>query len=192
MCGELDKLIFAKKLKNKDTRLLLNHAHRLIKRNTRKHIKDLKIHNCDIEEFDAFKALPGFNDKNISLHLSQSCVTSVTNDKTSRIIPMTGAISNFKYIVSKDESHCDSLNMLLLGLDSNIVSFDDVLDKVDIKSKTKFQEQTLDYKGKESIVASSPILLNNGNLVQDTYRMKYAPDGSLTEINGETRLIKAA
>jgi hypothetical protein len=36
------------------------------------------------------------------------------------------------------------------------------------------------------------MLLNNDYIVQNTYYMNYTPDGELTEINGETRLIMVA
>ena len=72
------------------------------------------------------------------------------------------------------------------------MSFSDVLNAVDTKHKTRFQEQTLGYKGNCLIVQSSPFLLNNGNIVQDTYKMDYAEDGCLARIIGECRLINKA
>ena len=189
---ELDKLIFLKKLKNKDKTAFLDHTNRIVKKNNRKRINHININNLDLEDFDIIKKLLDSNNKKEPLRLSKICLPTATNAIVSKVIPMTGAISKFKYNISKDESHCDPLNMLLLGLDSNIVSFSDILGKIDIKSKTRFQEQTLGYRGKESIVEGSPMLLNNGYIVQDTYRMNYAPDSNLTEINGETRLIMAA
>jgi len=137
----------------------------VLKGNNRKLIKDLNIHNPDLVEFGRFRKLLDSNDKKSPLRLSQSCLPTTSNGMTSKILPMTGAISKFKYNVAKDESYCDPLNMLLLGLDSNIVSFSDVLGKVDIKSKTRFQEQTFGYRGTESIVESSPMLLNNCYIV---------------------------
>jgi hypothetical protein len=135
---ELNELIFFKKLKNEDKTALLNHANSIVKGRNKKLINDLNLNNSDLAEFGKFIKSLNSNNKKALLRLSQSSFPTSSNGETSKILPMTGAISKFKYNVAKDESYCDPLNMLLLGLDSNIVSFSDVLGKVDIKSKTRF------------------------------------------------------
>ena len=122
----------------------------MVKEHNRKCINDINLLNYDLEVFNIFRDLLDFNDKKIPRRSSQICLPPTSNGIKCKITPMTGAISKFKYNVAKDESHCDPLNMLLLGLDSNIVSFSNLLSKVDIKSKTRFQEQTLGYKRKRT------------------------------------------
>ena len=108
-----------------------------------------------------------------------------------KIVALPGAIGKFEYDVVKDESTCDEINRLMVGLESNVYSFADILDKVDVRSKLFFQEQTLSYRGSETTVESSPILLNNGNIITATYNMVFH-EGMLAGITGESQLIKVA
>ena len=107
-----------------------------------------------------------------------------------KIIPMVGAVGKFEYDIVKDEVTCDEINRLMVGLESNTYKYADVLEKVD--GKTRFQEQTLGYRGNESIVESSPILVNNGNIIAATYNMVFHKDIGLVGINGLSRLVKVA
>jgi L-2-hydroxyglutarate oxidase LhgO len=110
---ELDKLIFFKELKNKDKIALLNYANRIVKKHNRKCINDINLHNYDLEVFNTIREFLDSNDKKIPRRLSQNCLPPTSNGITSKILPMTEAISKFKYNVAKDESYCDPLNMLL-------------------------------------------------------------------------------
>jgi len=110
-----------------------------------------------------------------------------------KLIPIVGAIGKFQYDLLRDESNCDEVNRLIVGLDSNQVNFKTVLSKVDIKSKTKFTEMTVGYKGNDEIVQTSPdIQLANGNVIQDTYRMRYSQSGRLIYIEGACKLLRVA
>ena len=115
-----------------------------------------------------------------------------TTKPSQKIIPLVGARGFFDYDVLNDKIKCDEINRLVVGLDSNIYKFADILEKVE--GKTRFQEQTVGYSGDEKIVYSSPILLNNGNEITAKYYMIYSkkePD-LLIRMTGESQLIKVA
>ena len=109
-----------------------------------------------------------------------------------KIIPLPGAIGAFKYDVLNDKIKCDEINRLVVGLDSNIYKFADILEKVE--GKTRFQEQTVGYSGDEKIVYSSPISLVNGNVITAKYNMIYDKNDPdvLIGMTGESQLIKVA
>ena len=115
-----------------------------------------------------------------------------TTEPSQKIIPLVGARGFFDYDVLNDKIKCDEINRLMVGLDSNIYKFSDILEKVE--GKTRFMEQTVGYSGDEKIVYSSPILLNNGNEITAKYYMTYSkkePD-LLIRMTGESQLIKVA
>jgi hypothetical protein len=108
-----------------------------------------------------------------------------------KIIPLVGATGAFYYNIAKDEITCDEVNRLISGLAKSVYTFDNVLDLVDYKSKTRLEEESLGYKGNKKVVKSSEILLNNGNVVTATYNMIF-DEGSLVGIKGQTQLVKVA
>ena len=114
------------------------------------------------------------------------------NEPSQKIIPLAGAIGTFDYNIVKDEVTCDEINRLVVGLDSNIYKFADILEKVE--SKTRFQEQTIGYSGDEKIVYSSPISLVNGNVITAKYNMIYDQNDPdvLIGMTGESQLITVA
>ena len=71
-------------------------------------------------------------------------------------------------------------------------SFSKVLSMVDIKSKTKFQEMSVGFNGRELIVESAPILLENGNVVEEKYKFVRDKDFGLIKIIGQTKLLQVA
>ena len=109
-----------------------------------------------------------------------------------KIIPIVGAIGTFEYDIAEDEITCDEINRLMVGLDNNVYSFAEVLGKVE--DKTRFQEQTIGYRGSESMVYSSPITFGNGNIATATYRMIYDQNDPdlLIGMTGKAQLIKVA
>ena len=132
-----------------------------------------------------------------SLIRSDDSIAFLTNKHNSipavepnqKIIPLIGAIGIFEYDVLNDKIKCDEINRIVVGLDSNVYSYSDILEKVE--DKTRFMEQTVGYSGNEKIVYSSPITLNNGNVITATYNMTY-DQGDLIEMEGESQLIKVA
>ena len=107
-----------------------------------------------------------------------------------KIIPLVGAVGNFDYDVLRDTIKCDEINRLLVGLESSVYCYADILEKVE--GKTRFMEQTIGYSGGEMIVESSPISLNNGNVIDATYHMIFQKDMGLVRITGKSQLIKVA
>ena len=114
------------------------------------------------------------------------------NEPSQKIIPLVGARGFFDYDVLNNNIECDEINRLLVGLDSNIYKFSDILEKVE--GKTRFQEQTIGYSGDEKIVYSSPISLINGNVITAKYNMIYDKNDPdlLIGMTGESQLIKVA
>ena len=107
-----------------------------------------------------------------------------------KIIPLVGAIGSFEYNIANDEIICDEINRLMVGLDNNVYSFADVLLKVE--DKTRFQEQTIGYRGNESIVESSSMIFENGNIITATYEMIYEKDIGLVGMKGKSALMQVA
>ena len=109
-----------------------------------------------------------------------------------KIIPLVGAIGSFEYDIAEDKITCDEINRLMVGLDNNVYSLADVLEKVD--DKTRFQEQTIGYNGNESTVYSSPITLDNGSIITAKYSMIYDQNDPALLIGmiGKSQLIKVA
>ena len=87
----------------------------------------------------------------------------------------------------------DETDMIIMGLpQSGKATYEDVLSCVDQKDKTRFEETTLGVKTKAPIINFEPILLANGNVVEDTHYREFAEDGRLLRIEGFTKLIKVA
>ena len=100
------------------------------------------------------------------------------------IIPIIG---KFSYDFASDQSTVTTIQQKLLGLNSEIVSFSDVLKIIDVKSKTQFLEQSLgNVSPLNKTIQTSPIQLENGNVVTEVYNF------SSHGIEGETKLLMVA
>jgi hypothetical protein len=87
----------------------------------------------------------------------------------------------------------DETDRIIMGLpESGKATYEDVLSCVDQKDQTRFEETTLGIKTKAPIIKFAPILLANGNIVEDTHYREFAKDGKLLRLEGFTKLIKVA
>ena len=116
------------------------------------------------------------------------------DEELRKIVPMVGAIGYFTYDVATDRSVWDAVERSIYGFRGglNDGSFSKVLSMVDIKSKTKFQEMSVGFNGRELIVESAPILLENGNVVEEKYKFVRDKDFGLIKIIGQTKLLQVA
>ena len=90
-------------------------------------------------------------------------------------------------------SRFDEIDRLIMGLpESGKATYEDVLNCVDISDRVRFEETTLGLKTKAPIIKFEPILLANGNVVEDTHYREFGEDGRLLRIEGFTKLIKVA
>ena len=104
---------------------------------------------------------------------------------------LVGAKGNFSYDVQKDEARGDELQQMIFGYDG-AVNYSKIMGLVDHKSKTQFQEMSLGFDGNEELVETAPILLTNGNIIQERYRFVRGIDNQLLRIDGDTELIRVA
>ena len=106
------------------------------------------------------------------------------------VIPIHGA---FRYDIARDASSIDHNLKAILGVESNVVSFAQVLQAVDPISKTLFQEQSIGQIGKHDCFHTNEFQLKNGNIVKEFYKFDYHPDDydkrSPTHISGQTTLL---
>jgi hypothetical protein len=87
----------------------------------------------------------------------------------------------------------DKTDRIIMGLPkSGKATYEDVLNCIDYRDRTRFEETTLGIKDKSPLVEFSPILLANGNIIQDTHYRTFDSEGKLTKINGFTKLLKEA
>ena len=107
------------------------------------------------------------------------------------VIPVHGT---FRYDIVKDIATVDNNQKNILGLASNIVSFADVLQTVDLKSKTLFQEQSVGQVGKRNVFNTNEFQLENGNIITEFYKFDYDHDDydkrSPKHISGQTTLLR--
>ena len=107
------------------------------------------------------------------------------------VIPVHGT---FRYDIVKDIATVDNNQKNILGLASNIVSFADVLQTVDLKSKTLFQEQSVGQVGKRNVFNTNEFQLENGNIITEFYKFDYDQDDydkrSPKHISGQTTLLR--
>jgi|TARA_B110000438_G_scaffold31065_1_gene30572 hypothetical protein len=108
-------------------------------------------------------------------------------------IPVHGT---FRYEIAKDIATIDRNQQAILGLKKNIVSFEEVLQTVDVKSKTLFQEQSIGSTGTHDSFLTNNFQLENGNIIEEFYRFHYHPDDfekrSPLFISGQTTLLRVA
>lgn len=77
-----------------------------------------------------------------------------------------------------------------MGLtDKMVATYEDVLECIDHKDKTRFEETTLGVKTQAPIIKFAPIQLNNGNIIQDTHFREFHKDGTLKYLEGYTKLV---
>ena len=116
--------------------------------------------------------------------------------KTNNIIqlfpkPVIGAIGTFSF--DGKFSTFDETDRIIMGLPkSGKATYKDVLNCVDIKDRVRFEETTLGLKTKAPIIKFKPILLANGNVVEDTHYREFGEDGKLLKVEGFTKLISVA
>jgi hypothetical protein len=108
-----------------------------------------------------------------------------------KILPIVGAVGNFIYDVATDRSEFNFLEQVIYNLNpSEGVNFSQVLSRVDTKYKTKFQEMSVGFRGPETEVLTAPILLSNGNVVEEKYKFVRDRDFGLLKIIGQTKLLQ--
>ena len=80
-----------------------------------------------------------------------------------------------------------------MGLpETGVATYKDVLNCVDQKDQTRFEETTLGLKNKSPVVYFDEILLKNGNIIKDTHFREFNEDGSLKYLEGYTKLVRVA
>ena len=101
----------------------------------------------------------------------------------------------FVYDIVKDEATVCDTQKRILGFESNIVKFKDVMEVVDVSSSESFQEG-LTTMFKESKAVSDELQLANGHIIKETYNCEYNSDDyeyrSPIRIVGTTKLLKVA
>lgn len=114
--------------------------------------------------------------------------------KSGKIItfPIVGTFSyNFQF----DRGVPDPMERKLLGLPDGDLKYGDVLNCVDHKSRTIFEEQ-VGTVGHADIVQTPDITMSNGNVVRETYLFKYHSEdyerSSPIEIEGLSCLVRVA
>ena len=108
---------------------------------------------------------------------------------SSNIIPIVGAIGTANYDGEKDQAIYDPIQNMIWGFDNQAMNFGNILSKVDSKDQTKFLEMTIgsaDYQ--VGVVETGPILLNNGNVIEEQYMISYKKDKF--QIKVKTRLLE--
>ena len=82
---------------------------------------------------------------------------------------------------------------MIMGLPATGISdYDNVIKCIDIKDRTRFEETALGIKDKSPLITFDPILLANGNVIQDTHYRKFDAEGKLIRLDGFTRVLKVA
>ena len=124
--------------------------------------------------------------------LKKYCAKSRQVDREQRkIFPIVGAVGNFIYDVATDSSEADFLEQAIYNLKPDKgIDFSQILSRVDTKHKTKFQEMSVGFRGPETEVLTAPILLSNGNVVEEKYQFVRNSDFGLLKIIGQTKLLQ--
>ena len=97
-------------------------------------------------------------------------------------------VGYFKFEFAKNQAIVNPTQQQIYGFSKNVLTFAEVLDHIDHKCKTRFVEQSVGSAGKCEVVTTSPILISNGNILEETY---YFPRNKST-IYGHTKLIDKA
>ena len=124
--------------------------------------------------------------------LKKHCAEPRRVDREQRkIFPIVGAVGNFIYDIATDRSESDFLVHAIYNLDpGKQIDFSQVLSRVDTKYKTKFQEMSVGFRGPETEVLTAPILLSNGNVIEEKYKFIRDRDVGLLKIIGQTKLLR--
>ena len=124
--------------------------------------------------------------------LKKHCLKSKQIDREQRkILPIVGAVGNFIYDIATDTSEADFLEQAIYNLKPDKrINFSQILSRVDTKYKTKFQEMSVGFRGPETEVLTAPILLSNGNVVEEKYKFVRDSDFGLLKIIGQTKLLQ--
>jgi len=108
-----------------------------------------------------------------------------------KILPIVGAVGHFIYDIATDRSEADFLEQAIYNLKPDKrIDFSQILSRVDTKYKTKFQEMSVGFRGPETEVLTAPILLSNGNIVEEKYKFVRDKDFGLLKIIGQTKLLQ--
>jgi hypothetical protein len=120
------------------------------------------------------------------------CVKSRQIDREQKKVhPIIGAVGNFVYDITTDRSEADFLEQVIYNLKPDKrIDFSQILSRVDTKYKTKFQEMSVGFRGPETEVLTAPILLSNGNIVEEKYKFVRDKDFGLLKIIGQTKLLQ--
>ena len=108
-----------------------------------------------------------------------------------KILPIVGAVGHFIYDIATDRSEADFLEQVIYNLKPDKrIDFSQILSRVDTKYKTKFQEMSVGFRGPETEVLTAPILLSNGNVIEEKYKFIRDRDVGLLKIIGQTKLLR--
>ena len=127
-------------------------------------------------------------------NLKNHCAKSRQVDREQRkIFPIVGAVGNFIYDIVTDPSEADFLEQAIYNLKPDKqINFSQILSRVDTKYKTKFQEMSIGFRGPETEVLTAPILLSNGNVVEEKYKFVRDRSCLLLKIIGQTKILQIA
>ena len=144
-----------------------------------KTIHDLKI---DLKKLGVDAKKAGVREGQLMAYISRNNLP---------VIPMHGA---FHYDISKDIGICNRNQIQIYGFDKSENNFNDILSKVDSKSKSLFQEQTLGNICKVDEFQTNQFQLTNGNIIFEEYKFGYHKEDyerkSLVSISGQTTLLR--
>ena len=111
-------------------------------------------------------------------------------------IPAIPVRGSFNYNVLEDAATNDLTSKKFYGFDNHVVSFAEVLNKVDSKSKELFVQQAMESAGRFDSFKTNQIQLVNGNIIEEFYRFEYHPEDyerrSLISIAGKSKLLRVA
>jgi len=126
--------------------------------------------------------------------LKKHCLKSKQIDREQRkILPIAGAVGNFIYDIATDTSEADFVEQAIYNLKPDKrINFSHILSRVDMKYKTKFQEMSVGFRGPETEVLTAPILLSNGNVVEEKYKFVRDRSCLLLKIIGQTKILQIA
>ena len=103
-------------------------------------------------------------------------------------------IRDSHYHVAKDIATCDRNQIQIYGFEKSINTFQDILSKVDFKSKSLFCEQSIGIIGKVDEFETNQFQLTNGNIISEEYKFGYHKEDyerkSLVSISGQTTLLR--
>ena len=106
-----------------------------------------------------------------------------------KVVPIAGATGGFEYNALTGEATPNSMQKLIWGFQGN-VGFEKVLEKVDSRFSTKFQEIVFSKDCGTDEIESSPFQLTNGLMVVDRYRKFFSKKHNcLIKIVGTSQVV---